>query len=76
MTHHAVPVPDPTDLTNLNWRKSRYSSNANCVETAFLANGHVAVRDSKNPDGPALTYTPFEWDCFIKGAKDGEFDRC
>jgi hypothetical protein len=75
MTHHALPVPDTTDLTDVNWRKSRHSSNASgCVETAFLANGHVAVRDSKDRGGPTLTYTPFEWDCFIKGAKDGEFD--
>jgi hypothetical protein len=34
----------------------------------------VAVRDSKNPSGPVLTYTPREWDAFLDGAKKGEFD--
>jgi hypothetical protein len=33
------------------------------------------VRDSKNPTGPALIFTPGEWDAFLAGAKDGEFDR-
>jgi hypothetical protein len=37
--------------------------------------GVVAVRDSKDPDGPALIFTPAEWDAFIIGAKEGEFDR-
>jgi Domain of unknown function (DUF397) len=35
----------------------------------------VVVRDSKNPDGPALTFTPDEWAAFVAGAKNGEFDR-
>lgn len=34
----------------------------------------VAVRDSKDPAGPVLTFTPAEWTAFIAGAKDGEFD--
>ena len=33
-----------------------------------------AVRDAKNPAGPALIFTPAEWDAFVGGAKDGEFD--
>jgi hypothetical protein len=32
------------------------------------------VRDSKNPSGPALVFTQAEWDAFVGGAKDGEFD--
>jgi hypothetical protein len=75
MTSHVRPIPVPPDLSDVNWRKSRHSSNARgCVETAFLADGRVAVRDSKDRDGPALIYTPLEWDAFIKGSKDGEFD--
>ncbi|WP_084161263.1 DUF397 domain-containing protein [Nocardia sp. BMG51109] len=35
----------------------------------------VGVRDSKNPTGPALVFTPSEWDAFTTGVKDGEFDR-
>jgi hypothetical protein len=40
---------------------------------AFV-DGVVAVRDSKDPAGPALVFTPAEWDAFVGGAKDGEFD--
>ncbi|MBT2233438.1 DUF397 domain-containing protein [Nonomuraea sp. NEAU-A123] len=59
---------------SLAWRKSSYSgSGDNCVEVAVLPDGGQAVRDSKEPDGPVLTFTPGEWDAFIKGAKDGEF---
>jgi hypothetical protein len=35
----------------------------------------VLVRDSKDPDGPKLAFTTAEWDAFLAGAKDGEFDR-
>jgi hypothetical protein len=34
----------------------------------------VALRDSKDPDGPILTFTPDEWDAFLRGAKAGRFD--
>jgi transcriptional regulator with XRE-family HTH domain len=57
------------------WRKSSHSQGENdCVETAFLPDGGVAVRHSKDPDGSVLRYTRGEWDAFLKGAKDGEFD--
>ena len=46
-----------------------------CVEVAFGEDDEsVNVRDSKNPEGPVLTFTPDEWDAFIKGVKQGEFD--
>ncbi|MEN3535037.1 DUF397 domain-containing protein [Microbispora sp. NPDC004025] len=56
------------------WKSSRSANNCACVEVAVLADGHVGVRDSKNQDGPALVFTPAEWDAFIGGVKDGEFD--
>lgn len=63
------------DLSRAEWHKSSYSSaNGACVEIARVG-GTVAVRDSKDPHGPALTFTPGEWDAFIHGAKAGEFDR-
>ncbi len=56
------------------WRKATRSTGGHaCVEVASLPNG-VAVRDSKDPDGPILRYTLPEWDAFIAGAKSGEFD--
>jgi hypothetical protein len=65
------------DLTGAVWRKSRRSNGqANCVEVAFLPDGRVALRDSKdNGQGPALIYTPGEWDAFVGGVHDGEFTR-
>lgn len=45
------------------------------VEVAFLASGNIGLRDAKNPDGPALIFTPGEWRAFVAGAKDGEFNR-
>lgn len=63
------------DLTRAEWRKSvRSGPNCdNCVEVAFV-DGAIAVRDSKNSTGPVLIFTPQEWDAFVGGAKDGEFD--
>jgi hypothetical protein len=56
------------------WRKSSYSNpSGNCVETAQLPAGEVAVRNSRFPDGPALVFTRAEWDAFLLGARDGEF---
>jgi Domain of unknown function (DUF397) len=56
------------------WRKSRYSNpSGNCVELAELPAGGVAVRNSRDPDGPALIFTRAEWDAFLQGARDGEF---
>lgn len=64
------------DRTNpLAWRKSSYSgTNDNCVEVATLDGGGRAVRDSKDPDGPKLTFTPGEWQAFLAGVKSSEFD--
>lgn len=59
------------------WIKSSFSgpTGGNCVEVAFLADGEVAVRNSRHPDGPALIFTSAEWDAFVRGARGGEFDR-
>ncbi|MGY4101394.1 DUF397 domain-containing protein [Nocardia sp. R16R-3T] len=64
------------DLTGADWFKSsRSGGNANCVEVAFLPNNHVGVRDSKNPSGPALVFTPAEWSAFTAATTRGEFNR-
>lgn len=64
-----------TELQGVHWRKSRRSGpqGGNCVEVAHLTDGQVAVRNSRDPDGPALVFTSAEWDAFLGGAKDGEF---
>lgn len=63
------------DLDRAVWRKSSQSGpfTDNCVEVAFVDDA-IAVRDSKNPTGPVLIFTVSEWDAFVDGAKDGEFD--
>jgi hypothetical protein len=58
------------------WRKSTLSGpdGGNCVEVAELPGGRRGIRDSKNPTGPVLIFTPGEWTAFIEGVKIGEFD--
>lgn len=57
------------------WRKSSKSNQSgNCVEVAFGGGGTVYVRDSKNPHGPVLEFTPAEWAAFLDGTSKGEFN--
>lgn len=56
------------------WYKSSYSGKeTNCVEFRRTPDG-VEVRNSKRPDQATIAYTTSEWDAFLKGVKDGEFD--
>ena len=65
------------ELTGATWRKSTRSSgnSGNCVEVAPLPDdGGVAVRNSRDPLGPALLFTAAEMTAFILGVRDGDFD--
>ncbi|MFG2092751.1 DUF397 domain-containing protein [Streptomyces sp. NPDC048612] len=56
------------------WFKSSYSNNGgNCIEVADNIPGAVPVRDSKDPHGPALTFTANGWSSFVDAVKGGEF---
>jgi hypothetical protein len=63
-------APPEVDLSRAIWRKSARSNNGGaCVEVATNLPGIVAIRDSKNPDGPALTVSSDDWQAFIRTLK-------
>jgi hypothetical protein len=64
------------DNRELSWRKASYSSNGggNCVEVGTGLPGKVAVRDSKDREGPVLTVSGNAWSEFTEAIKHGEFD--
>jgi hypothetical protein len=58
------------------WVKSSLSAaNGDCVEVSNLPGGVIAVRHSMDVQGPVLHFTPSEWDAFLGGVRNGEFDR-
>ncbi|MEE4594024.1 DUF397 domain-containing protein [Streptomyces sp. DSM 41524] len=76
MTTNAPTPLLARDLIHAHWFKSSYSDNGtNCVEVADLstsAHGGVAIRDSKEPNGPALLVSADGWASFITAMADGE----
>ncbi|MFF2956332.1 DUF397 domain-containing protein [Kitasatospora sp. NPDC057965] len=68
-------MPQSTALSL--WRKSSYSggNGGNCVEVAQGSPHTVPVRDSKDPNGPALTFTPAAWASFLTALRTGDFDH-
>jgi hypothetical protein len=64
------------DLSRAIWRKATRSggNGGNCVEVARNLPGIVAVRDSKDPQGPVLTFSPDDWTSFLAAVKAGDLD--
>jgi hypothetical protein len=62
------------DIGHLTWRKSSYTNaqGGNCVEVAQFPAASIAVRDSKDPEGPKLVFSSGEWRAFIAGIKAGD----
>jgi hypothetical protein len=61
---------------SLRWFTSSYSNNGGkCVEVARVGDGSglVPVRDSKDPSGPALTFTAPAWTAFLTAVREGDF---
>jgi hypothetical protein len=65
-----------SELRNVRWRKSSFSgpTGGNCVETAALAEGRIAVRNSRFPAGPALVFTAGAWEAFIGRCDPAQVD--
>ncbi|WP_084713540.1 DUF397 domain-containing protein [Streptacidiphilus rugosus] len=61
----------PLDLSGAEWLSS--SQGVGDVQIAFV-DGFIAMRDGRSPEGPSLIFTPAEWNAFVLGARDGEFD--
>jgi hypothetical protein len=62
------------DLSAARWVRSRACSSDGCVEVAHLADGTVAIRDSKDVRKAAHVFDREEWSAFITGVKNGDFD--
>jgi Domain of unknown function (DUF397) len=65
-----------SELASASWCTSSHSGSAgNCVEVAHLpVSDSFAVRSTRSRTAPPQIYSRPEWDAFIAGAKDGEFD--
>ncbi|MEV0535074.1 DUF397 domain-containing protein [Kitasatospora sp. NPDC050463] len=62
------------DLSKAMWFKASYSNNGGtCVEVTADFPGLVPVRDSKDPEGPALVFPSDAWQSFVAGVQAGEF---
>ena len=63
------------DLSDATWRKSSYSNpdGGACVEVSDDVTGLVPVRDSKDPQGPALVFPAASWTAFVSAVKEGRF---
>lgn len=77
MSQQIPPRTAAATLPGVTWRKSTHSGCVgNCVEVAALNSDKVAMRNSREPNGPALIFSRGEMAAFLAGTKDGEFEGC
>ena len=63
---------EDNELARATWHKaSRSQANGNCVEVAALSNGRIAIRDSKNANGPAIVLSAERWQMFLADQRRG-----
>lgn len=61
------------DLSRAVWQRAAEDTSEGAVEVAFV-DDLIGLRNSAEPEGPVLVFTKAEWDAFVAGAQDGEFD--
>lgn len=85
MASDEKPTADQLDLSGVTWLSSDEESaegeegeegeeGGGRIEVAFLDDGTTLMRDGEDPESPILVFTPEEWEAFVGGVKDGEFD--
>jgi hypothetical protein len=80
MTDDKEHIRHRLDLSRAEWIRGEPAGVTldEVVEYAFVPHDdgvtYVAMRKSTDPDGVVLVFTPSEWDAFVKGVQDGEFD--
>lgn len=80
MTGDEKPSADELDLTGVVWHspgeegEGEVEEGGGRIEVAFLDDGTTLMRDGEDPQSPVLVFTQQEWEAFVEGVKDGEFD--
>ena len=70
-------TPTAPELVGVTWKKSSHSGNnqGQCIEVALATSlARIAVRDSKDPGGPALLFSSAAFAALVGAVSDGEFD--
>ncbi len=62
------------DISDVTWLSAPGSNSEDRIEIAYLPGGAVALRNPADPNGTVLRYTAAEWEAFVLGVRDGEFD--
>lgn len=62
------------DISDVTWLAAPGAKQEDRIEIAYLDGGAVALRNPADPNGTVLRYTAAEWDAFMSGVHDGEFD--
>lgn len=75
MTKREHPLKGEFDTATARWERTTHEDGTPAaLEIGYADNGLVALRMADNPEGDVLIYTPSEWEAFVEGVRDGEFD--
>ncbi|MFG3338736.1 DUF397 domain-containing protein [Glycomyces sp. NPDC048151] len=75
MPAHNHPLKGEFDSSTARWERTQHPDGTPAaLEIGYADNGLVALRMAADPEGDLLIYTPSEWEAFIEGVRDGEFD--